>query len=242
MRGDGSDWTYERALHVYWGDGTEAFYYLANGARTAAAEHAYAAASEYLVRSTIERRDQEGHVGGSSATVTDLVVVTATAPVTIDGLPATSPEGTQIALTAAVADPDGTETYAWTVAKAGEPYASGTGSTFAFIPDDDALYTVSLAVVTAEGVTKQASGSVSVGNVAPELTLTGADTVAEGSEYALTLTAADPGADTLAEWTVDWGDGAVQHLAIYLICRDVVEAGIGSRDAIFVQPVGTSCF
>ena len=49
---------------------------------------------------------------------------------------------------------------------------------------------------------------VQVTNVAPALVLSGAATVAEGSVYMLTLSASDPGDDTLSSWAVTWGDGS----------------------------------
>jgi uncharacterized delta-60 repeat protein len=48
---------------------------------------------------------------------------------------------------------------------------------------------------------------VAVTNVAPTLTIGGADTVPEGADYTLALARTDPGADTLTHWTINWGDG-----------------------------------
>src|SRR5262249_10305398 len=52
--------------------------------------------------------------------------------------------------------------------------------------------------------------SVSVANVAPTLTVNGAASVSEGSPYTLTLSASDPGQDTISGWAITWGDGTVQ--------------------------------
>ncbi|WP_278466199.1 PKD domain-containing protein, partial [Gimesia maris] len=35
-------------------------------------------------------------------------------------------------------------------------------------------------------------------------------TVDEGATYTLNLSASDPGADTITEWSIDWGDGNVE--------------------------------
>src|SRR5205823_5565902 len=56
--------------------------------------------------------------------------------------------------------------------------------------------------------------SVTVDNVAPTVTLTGAESVAEGAAYSLTVGAyTDPGTDTPTAVTINWGDGAVQTVA-----------------------------
>src|SRR5206468_795317 len=80
--------------------------------------------------------------------------------------------------------------------------------TYADGPND---YTIT-ATATDEDGTFNAGNSVAVHdkNVAPTLTLSGAGTVAEGSIYTLNLASTDPGQDTIADWTITWGDGAVQ--------------------------------
>ena len=52
--------------------------------------------------------------------------------------------------------------------------------------------------------------AVTVNNVAPTLVISGAADVDEGSVYTLSLSSSDPGADTISQWTIDWGDGAPQ--------------------------------
>ena len=48
---------------------------------------------------------------------------------------------------------------------------------------------------------------VTVNNVAPTLTISGASSVNEGSTYTLGLSVNDPGTDTIDHWTITWGDG-----------------------------------
>ena len=50
-------------------------------------------------------------------------------------------------------------------------------------------------------------GGVTVNNVAPILTITGNESINEGSEHSITLSATDPGDDTITKWEVTWGDG-----------------------------------
>src|SRR5262249_7963235 len=47
---------------------------------------------------------------------------------------------------------------------------------------------------------------VTVHNVAPTLAISGASDVNEGSSYTLGLSSFDPGTDTIASWTINWGD------------------------------------
>ena len=49
-------------------------------------------------------------------------------------------------------------------------------------------------------------------NVAPTLTVSGADVTGEGAAYVLNLSASDPGQDTIVAWTIDWGDGVVEQV------------------------------
>src|SRR5205807_395781 len=74
--------------------------------------------------------------------------------------------------------------------------------------DGNANYTIS-ATASDEDGTFAAGNSVAVmvNNVAPTLVLSGAASVNEGSNYTLNLSSTDPGADTISQWTVNWGDG-----------------------------------
>jgi hypothetical protein len=44
-------------------------------------------------------------------------------------------------------------------------------------------------------------------NVAPSLSISGPSSAGMGSSYTLDLAASDPGVDTIAFWTINWGDG-----------------------------------
>ncbi|MBI1396537.1 MAG: tandem-95 repeat protein, partial [Betaproteobacteria bacterium] len=48
---------------------------------------------------------------------------------------------------------------------------------------------------------------VVVRDVAPDITITGADQVDVGVNYTVRFSATDPGTDTITNWIVDWGDG-----------------------------------
>src|SRR5262249_11736873 len=78
---------------------------------------------------------------------------------------------------------------------------------------DNGVYTVTLTVNDGHGGSTSDSLVVTVLNVAPTLTLSGAGVVNEGSTYTLNLAASDPGQDTVANWTITWGDGSVETVA-----------------------------
>ncbi len=56
--------------------------------------------------------------------------------------------------------------------------------------------------------------SITTTEVAPTLSASGTGAANEGSEYALSLSSTDPGADRLVRWMVDWGDGQSEDVVI----------------------------
>ena len=73
---------------------------------------------------------------------------------------------------------------------------------------DDGEYLVSVTVTDGDGGTATAGLEVVVRNVAPTITLSGNESVTEGSPFSFTLgSITDPGNDTVTQWLVDWGDG-----------------------------------
>ncbi len=133
--------------------------------------------------------------------------------VSISGLPGgnTGPEGTAINVSANITSPGsgGPYTYAWSVTKqgAGSAFATGTSSTFAFTPDDNGTYNLSLTVTDSamqDGVANQA---LTITNAVPTATIVGAPTNSSvGTQISMTSTVTDPGAlDTTFTyaWTVE---------------------------------------
>ena len=154
---------------------------------------------------------------GATATTTTVITVDNVAPTpVIDWISATRLEGTQIDVTASATDPAGTNdvlTYVYEVFKDGSDtaFAAGSGvdqTAFSFTPDDDGSYQVKLTVSDGDGGSTAVSQTITVDNVAPTISLSGAASVTEGSLYTLTLGAVtDPGDDTIQEYVVNWGDG-----------------------------------
>ena len=194
---------------VHWGDGaTETF--ISGGDRT----HAYVdddptatTVDAYAIRvDLVDEDDTHLNVGSKGITVTNV------APgVEIVGAPGSSPEGTEISLSAEVTDPGSDSfTYSWAVTKDGSSYDMGTEQTFGFTPDDNGSYVVSLTVTDDDtGAGTATPVTLLVRNMVPMINVEGGNAITEGAEYTLTLgEITDPGDDTVTEWIVHWGDGA----------------------------------
>jgi CSLREA domain-containing protein len=155
---------------------------------------------------TITASDDSGLEASTTFTLTVNNVAPAAA---LTGLPATghSPEGTAIALGSSVTDPSPVDTaagfsYAWSVTKDGSAYASGSAAGFSFTPGDNGTYVVTLTVTDKDGgVSPPASATITVDNVAPTASITGAPASGhspEGTPISLGSTVTDPSSVDLA--------------------------------------------
>ena len=81
------------------------------------------------------------------------------------------------------------------------------GGVHTYANDGPASYTFTVTIVDNDGDSVQDSRTVTVNNVPPTLTISGLPSVDEGSVYTLGLSSSDPGADTISQWTIHWGDG-----------------------------------
>lgn len=80
----------------------------------------------------------------------------------------------------------------------------------AFGIDDNGSYPIALEVNDGFS-THRDTTTIEVEEVPPTLVTTGAPAVGNGQSYVLNLEAVDPGADTVSEWVVNWGDGAIDR-------------------------------
>jgi uncharacterized delta-60 repeat protein len=123
-------------------------------------------------------------------------------------------EGDSVAFTSNASDvPADTITYAWSVKKNGVGFGSATTQNFAFTPDDNASYEVSLTVSDGDGGSVTSNSIiVTASNVAPTANPTTADTTGvRGEVRTVNLAATDAGsADAAAgfTYTIDWADGS----------------------------------
>ena len=127
----------------------------------------------------------------------------------ITGAPANSDEGTIVNLGSSISDPstDDTHSYAWSVTKNGNAYgASGTNSTYAFTPDDNGTFVVTLTTTDDDGEDGTTTASITIDNVASVVTVGGepVGNINEGDAVNLTTNVTDVGtADTHTySWTV----------------------------------------
>jgi hypothetical protein len=155
--------------------------------------------------------DQHGGVTGTWFVLT----VNNVAPTVDAGTDATIDEGDTFAQGGSFSDP-GADTWTATVSygdSSGERALTLTGNTFALSHAyaDNGSYTVTVSVFDGD-VTSTDTAQVTVNNVAPTVSATGAAAVIEGSAYTLGVSVTDPGADTFAG-TVAWGDGNIDDIS-----------------------------
>jgi Ca2+-binding RTX toxin-like protein len=112
--------------------------------------------------------------GDLSATGTVTITLNTPPAVEIIGLPAATAEGLSLSADSSVTDPDPGSgfTYAWTVLKDGQPFATGNGPAISFTPDDNGTYAVTLAVTDGFGATGSDTETVTVSNLAPTAKVT----------------------------------------------------------------------
>lgn len=140
------------------------------------------------------------------------VTVNNVAPTANAGLDQTVNEGDSVSFSGSATDPGAldTFTYSWDFGD-GSPVGSGATSTHVYA--DNGTFDVTLTVTDKDGGVGTDSCIITVNNVAPTLTLSGASSVDEGATYTLTLSSSDPGADTISSWSIDWGDGNVETVS-----------------------------
>jgi Ca2+-binding RTX toxin-like protein len=155
-------------------------------------------------------------VDGSTSELSSLAVAVDSTPTITNDVPTSGDEGTAITLVsrARSADPNALFTFAWTVTKDGQPFATGDTASFAFTPDDNGSYAVSLVVNDGVGNVRTYNQftpvnpivPITVHNVAPTVQIDTPPLTAPGaSPLHLTSTVTDPGAaDTAAGFTYVW--------------------------------------
>jgi uncharacterized delta-60 repeat protein len=187
---------------INWGDGSEVV-----SGNPSSVTHTYADGdNNYTISATATDEDGTFAAGNTVAVMVDNVAPS----LTISGAASVN-EGSVYTLNLSSSDP-GTDTItSWTINWGdGSEVVSGNPSNVTHTyADGDNNYTIT-ATATDEDGTFAAGNSVavSVSNVAPTLTISGAADVDEGAVYTLNLSSSDPGADTITSWTINWGDGS----------------------------------
>ncbi len=173
----------------------------------------------------VPSEDQRGETRDGSPDIGAFEVTGVNSPPTADaGGPYDIDEGEDLVLDASASfDPDAdTLTYTWDIDGDGQfDDAVGVNPTISWaslglmsIPiNDDGSYTVAVRVDDGNLGFATDSVSLTVDNVAPTLLTTGTGTATAGVSYTLNLSANDPGNDTIASWTINWGDGTIETIA-----------------------------
>ncbi|MEF7616672.1 CARDB domain-containing protein [Aquincola sp. MAHUQ-54] len=154
--------------------------------------------------------------GQAAATITSGVV--ATPSLSVNALPTIDPvagtrvdEGSPVTVQLAGRDSAGDTLRYELVGEVPAGAAIGADGVFSWTPaDGSTTQTFTVRVTDLAGSIAERSFDVQVDNVAPTLAATGAATASTGQPYVLSLSATDPGADTIGQWVIDWGDGLVQ--------------------------------
>ena len=162
-----------------------------------------------VVTVTANDGDASNNVGTGTVNVT----VANVAPTATFNAPSSVAEGSPIALSlTGASDPSTVDTaagfsYAF---DCGAGYGGfGSSSTASCPTTDNGSRTVKGKIRDEDGGVNEYTATVTVTNVVPTITISGAANVNEGSPYSLTLGAiSDPGADTVTSWIVHWGDGS----------------------------------
>jgi len=166
----------------------------------------------------------DGNVFATSAVFTNITVNNVNdAPALEIGGPGTALEGNWFTRSITIGDPDTTDIELITVSWVGSGGQSGSYQTWAYpgvssislIPSDDGNYTVTVTANDQQGKPNSIetrSFDLTVGNVAPTISLSGNNTVEQGQVYTLALASPyDPGTDTVGKYIIDWGDGSAEQ-------------------------------
>jgi hypothetical protein len=91
--------------------------------------------------------------------------------------------------------------------------SNGSGSmTGSHVFADNGDFKVTIKVTDDAGMFTTEQFTAHVLNVAPTLTISGAANASQDQPYTLGLASSDPGADTITNWSINWGDGNVQSV------------------------------
>ena len=195
-----STWT------VDWGDGSSQNF-ASGGGKT----HVFSdGAGSATIKVTLVDED------GTYANAGSYSINIANAPPTLNVTGGTSAsEGGSYTLNLSASDPGQDTLGSWTInwgdGVIDNPAGDATSASHVY--RDNGRYTIAISATDEDGTYSAAARQLNVGNVQPSLTVGGGPSVQEGDTYALTLSASDPGADTISNWRIDWGDGAIQNFA-----------------------------
>ncbi len=191
---------------INWGDGTAVQTVAGN---PSSVTHTFADGNVSRTISATATDEDGTYNAGNTVTVT----VSNVAPtLTLSGVSSVN-EGAVYTLNLLSSDP-GTDTISqWTInwgdGSAVQTVTGNPASVTHIFADGSNTYTIMATATDEDGIYNAGNTiTVTVNNVAPTLAISGAASVNEGAEYTLNLSSSDPGADTITQWTINWGDGS----------------------------------
>ncbi|MCW5607005.1 MAG: DUF4347 domain-containing protein [Nitrosomonas sp.] len=201
---------------VNWGDGSSNIYDTAGEVI-----HTFAAEGNYTISVDLVDEDGVHTAAGTLAVAVNTVIIPDGVSVNA-GVDAVINEGSLFTRTITFNDGEDAGADGWTYSVDwGDGSAVENGviaagaNTFdigRLFADGDASHTVSVTVADTAGDTDTRQFVLGVNNVAPVMTLIGDASVDEGSIYTLTGSVFDPGADTITDYIINWGDGTATAL------------------------------
>lgn len=185
---------------INWGDGTAAQTVAGN---PSSVTHVFSQGSKQYSISATATDDVATFNAGNTVSV----MVNHAATLTISGASTTN-EGSIYTLNLSSNDslPISKWSINWGDGSSSQLLGNPTSVTHVFA-DGPQNYTISASATDVAGTFGANVLPVTVNNVPPTLTLSGAATVNAGATYALNLSSTDPGRDTITQWTISWGDG-----------------------------------
>ena len=197
-------------LRVDWDDGTpvDTFTYAA-GTTAFKETHLYVDHGQHTIAVTLADDD----FGEDPANTTTVTILNVTPVLAADSASVTVDEGQTATNTGTVVEPGldiaGLKASVGTVAHSGD----GTWNWTLFTKDGpDETQLVTITAIDSGGAVSETSFDLIVRNVAPTLTISGADKATAGEPYGLKLSSTHRGDDAIAGWVITWGDGSVEAI------------------------------
>ncbi len=190
---------------INWGDGTIE---TING-NPNSASHVYADGSAaYTIQATATNA-----AGTFSANTLAVTVNNVAADLNISGNSSVG-EGDTYTLNLASTDPGADTITSWTInwGDGTIQTINGDPSSVTHVYTGGGQYAISATASDEDGTYQSNSFGLSVIGAAPQLSISGTGNTAEGSSYNLTLNADGSGADTITQWTINWGDGTIETI------------------------------
>ena len=180
------------------------------------ANRTYTPALNFNGTDSFTYRVNDGPLQSNIGTVTINVAAVNDAPVASITVPPTTAEGSLVTATVSVTDVENDSwNAAWTVTKNGSPYASGSGASFSFTPDDNGNYGVSVTVTDAGSANGSDSETVVASNVNPVIGSIAGPTssLSLGTPATISVTYSDAGAADTHTALVSWDDASTSTVS-----------------------------